>query len=271
MTLLILLDEEGGLCITGATQYARNAVDVALSEAPVAGNPSLAWDALNTGLWSLEAYDPFGSTVRLVQYVETTADPLVVRVWVDGPLDAGVEYRIVADTALRAAGGAPLLPACSSALFTTFLDAPTPTVDPEIREQRTDLANPSVLTDAGDSGAVLGTYQVTSSGDYAAERGRPYLRKRILRRATTALGEFVHLPDYGFAEGIKGLITPDKLRRMQARAKAQILSEPDVASVQVTVSQDANAPNVVYLRLRAVDTTGEAVDMVVPIRVGGDD
>lgn len=129
---------------------------------------------------------------------------------------------------------------------------------------RTDFANPQTLPDAENfDPPPLGTFQINDRGDFAIERGTAYLRKRLLRRATSALGAFFHLPNYGFAEPIKGTITPDLLRRMQARAQSQVLQEPDVVRASVLVFRDTSAPNVVTIRITVTDREGteETVSM----------
>lgn len=254
------------LFVVSAEQEALNAILVTFSVAPDARDPATSWDALNPSNWTIVAIDPVDAPPRLVQYVERGPTSEQVRVFADGPLGAPATYRIIASAAVQAAGGGVIDPSlsCRSATFATH---PPTRVLPAVAltDPETDLANPQ--TAAEGSSALLGTYQITDQGDLANETGRPYLRKRILRRASTGISEFFHLPGYGFAESIKGTIRPSMLARMQSRAQAQIMREPDVAACVVRAFQLPARPGFVVLDIRVRDTNGEDHQLTVPVPI----
>lgn len=257
-----------GAGLDEARQVARNAVDVTFLDFPKASDPATVDDALNPARWTLAAFDPSDSTIRLAQFVENTSNPKVVRVFFDGPLDAFAVY-VITGSGISTVFGIPILPPADRASFSTF-DTFRVRADVPAEQQRTDLSNPQLVADATIiDPPPLGTYQIDDRGDYALERGRPYLRKRIFRRASSAIHSFFHLPGYGFAEPLKSGITPDVLRRLQARAQSQVLMEPDVVSVSVTVTQDAQAPGVAILRISAIDREGNVVSQNVPVNLAG--
>lgn len=246
-------------------RHARaNAVDVTFAEPPRAFDPADARDVLNPANWTIAVREPADAIVRLPQFVERI-DAYTVRVYFDGELSPFAVYRITVSARATSAAGVPFL-LCLDADFAAFGVATIRTSGIPADLQRTDLMNPQITRDAQQNDPPpLGTFQISDRGDYALERGRAYLRKRILRRAVTGLGGFFHLPAYGFAEGQKTLITPDLLRRTQARAQSQIMREPDVVSVSVSVKADPDAASVVVLRIRAIDREGNVVDEQVPI------
>lgn len=252
-----------------ARQVAMNAVDVSFVGTPAASDPATFWDALNPANWSLSVRSPADAVLRLVQFVERR-DAHTVRVFVDGPLSAPAVYRLTIATTVEDELGRPVAVSCRDLDFHTFARfRPAPTASLPA-EAPTDLMNPWQVRDAEFTDPPpLGTFQINDRGDLALEAGRAYLRKRIFRRATTGIGEFFHLPQYGFAEPLKGKITPDLLRRMQARAQAQIAREPDVLAVRVEASQVSGAPGVVLLDIKATDRYGNVEELTVPVRVFG--
>lgn len=129
-----------------------------------------------------------------------------------------------------------------------------------------DLANPFMPRDAPSANAPLGTFQIDGTGDLANDEGRVNLRKRIFRRATSLQGSFFHLAGYGFAQGLKTLIRPDDLRRLQSRARAQVLQEPDVQSASVTARAISQNPAIVRLDIKARDIYGVEVDVTADLR-----
>ena len=257
------------LAVASAVQESLNAVLVTFSAPPQMSDPGSIYDARNPANWSLSAVDPYDAVVRLAQWTERV-DSLTVRVLFDGPLSAPARYEIQASPTIQDAFGVPIVLGCSAVEFSTF--PPTRVLSPFAPAAQTpaDLNNPWLLKDAeGVRPTPLGTFQITPEGDYALERGEPYLRKRILRRATTMLGEFFHLPDYGFGQSLKGTIRPDLLRKLAAQAQAQILREPDVATANVTAQLAAGTTDTVILTMRVTDRYGQAEELTVPVRLRG--
>lgn len=235
-------------------QTALNAIEVEF-DAPVrAFDPGSPFDALYPANWTIDPYVPYNARIRLAQYVERITSTRV-RVYFDGPLDAPAIYRVTANEQIEALSGVPIVP-CTGVLFATY-QASSPMTPISETYGRWDLANRN------------GQLDVASTGDLANQTGLSYLRKRIRRRAVTAIGSFYHLPDYGFAEGLKQRVTPTLMLRMQSRAKAQIAQEPDVADVIVSVSQLPSSSAVVVLTIRVTTRTGEIINMTEEIPVNG--
>lgn len=249
------------LAVVLAAEWSLNAVDVTFSVPPRAADPASVFDALCPLNWTLAAIDPPAAVVRLAQTCARVSS-LVVRVYFDGPLDDDTVYQITVAARVQDEVGLPIAP-CRSWTFTTFAPERSPTVA-QRETERADIANPQTLSDLKRRNP-LGTFQISDRGDYANEAGRRYLRKRVFRRAQTALGEFFHLPQYGFAEPLKSTITPSLLRRMQARAQAQLLREPDVVSASVSVRALDDAPGIVVVDMKVRDTNG--VDDSLSLRV----
>ena len=255
-----------GLGIASAYAERLNAIVVSFDGIPRMENPGDVHDALNPGVWSIEPVDPPDATDRIVQFVERI-DASTARVWLDGALTNGALYSLSISTEVVGAGGGSIDPLCTSvdvrALYAPRIDP----LSPIARSQDgADLANPQTVA----NGELLGTLQITEQGDYALERGRPYLRKRVIRRATTATGAFFHLPTYGFLPSLKGLLRADTLATLKARVEEQIRREPGVKQASVAVEEiQREGVTFVLLSIRIVDTNGVADTMEVPVELPG--
>lgn len=257
-----------GLGICSALVSARNSIDVTFAGVPLAQDPGLPNDALNPANWTLSLREPYGCALPFVQSVEEISEH-VIRVLFDADLCETATYRIVIAPNVTDIYGNALDPACLY-MDVDGLGYLAPRTQIPGRELRNDLQNPQIGTDAPGPTAALGTFQLTKTGDLALERGIPYLRKRILRRASTMTGSFFHLPGYGFAPGLKTKITPSLLRNIQQTARAQILQEPDVVACEVSVTRSAANPNIVRITIRAkaADGTAETAEVDIPIGEG---
>lgn len=257
-----------GLGICSAAVVARNAIDVTFAGFPLAQDPGLPNDALNVANWSLELREPYGCALPFVQAIEEISEH-VIRVLFDADLCETAIYRIVIAPNVTDIYGGSLDPSClyydvqGKGYLAPFVAIPG-------RELRNDLQNPQTGVGSPGIATALGTFQLTKTGDLALERGITYLRKRIIRRASTAAGEFFHLPKYGFAPSLKTKITPGMLRTLQQTARAQILQEPDVVACEVRVERTVANPNIVRLtiRARAVDGTAETAEIDIPVGEG---
>lgn len=255
------------LALVGAVEEALNAILVTFGSPPLMNDPASVYDARNPANWSVAAVEPYDATVRLVQWTERV-DAVTLRVFVDGPLDAPARYAIRASDRIVDAYGVSIVGPCSSAEFDTFPLFRVPSTFSAAASTPADVNNPFLLKDAaGVRPTPLGTFQVTPEGDYALERGASYLRKRILRRATTMAGEFFHLPGYGFGLTLKGTIRPDVLRKAQAQAQAQILQEPDVASAVVSARFASGTTDIIVLDMKVTDRYGQTEELTVPVRL----
>lgn len=138
---------------------------------------------------------------------------------------------------------------------------PVPLTDLLASDQPFDIANPQLIRDAGlVDPPPLGQYQINDRGDYALDSRLQGLRKRILRRISTARGGFFHLPGYGFAPVQKGVVRTSELQKLAADAKAQVEREPEVVTAIVSVRQLARSPNVVLVSVLARTTLGLDVE-----------
>jgi len=140
-----------------------------------------------------------------------------------------------------------------------------------------DFANPQTLGGAVASGlampdaALLGTFRIDATGDYAFDEGTETIRKRVIRRLVTAKGGFAHLPTYGVGITALGkrLAVAATLAAVAADAEAQILNEPDVAEVSVRPVVDATAPSIVRFQIRVRTKEGKAAEFSVPFVTTG--
>lgn len=243
------------LSIESAREVSLNRVDVTFSVAPMMGDGASIWDALNPANWTLVALEP-GGVVRLAQYAERVSS-VVVSVFFDGPLTAPSLYSIVANQRVRSSSGGSLAPTCRSASFATF---PLVRIPPSISrpDVRSDIANPD----------GVGTFQPDEKGDLSRDSGRAYLRKRVTRRATAALGSFFHLPNYGFEVALGSLLRPSTFPAVAARAQGQILIEPDVQEASVRVSANPQNPGQVLMDIKVRDTLGNTDSFTVAVPFG---
>lgn len=248
-----------GLTVATQTSLTSVRVDFFQVPAPQILSSVRANDALRAANWTVEVLEPFGSFTPLAQTV-TQVGEKSVEVFTDVSLTPGTLYKI-ACTALNTLGQ-PLL--CAEASFRTFARRVI-----EMGEF-TDLANPYLLSDAPIvDPPPLGTNQITDRGDYALDSGRPYLRKRVFRRISTERGGFYHLPDYGLAEPLKGMSTPDAVRRYRKQAENQIKREPDVKRVRAVAvrgpSGESANKNILFVTLLVEDVRGVVTESTVPI------
>lgn len=176
------------------------------------------------------------------------------------PVSQGVPYTIVFDPD---GSGLPISASCLS----LTLDIPPAPVVPErltavlASDQPFDIANPQLVRDAGlVDPPPLGQYQVTDRGDFALDNRLQSLRKRIMRRMSTARDGFSLLPGYGLSQPEKGLVRPSELEALAAETKAQVEREPEVIRAVVSVRQLRNAPNVVLVFTNAQTTLGLNVE-----------
>lgn len=243
-----------GFVIVGLDIIALNVFRVYLRGEGDLGSP---WDdgtVLDPESWRVEGLDP-DARYRLAQVVSVVSpspDP-VVDVSTDGILTPDRDYR------LSYAGSAASITGCDSVDFVSVApDAPTSVRDRfRARDSFGDISNPQLPRDQVALGAVaLGTYQLTADGDLGLDAGLQGLRKRVVRRVTSGVGDFFHMLDYGLDAEVKSLLTPDRAARIAARARAQILREPDVEQCSVAVSSLGAAPDVLSLRV-AVKPRGQ--------------
>ena len=259
------------LCVQACRQVWLNAIEITFGPGqPIISDPFGANDALNRANYTVVPIEPPDATVRLVQWVEKV-DDFTVRLLLDGPLDAPAVYQIETANLLTVECN-PLDVGCDSCLVDTFFPPRPPDAARQQDDESLDLANPQILTDAKqreNDRAPLGAFQINRRGDLALESNPEYLRKRVIRRATTGLGEFFHLPNYGFGQPLKGKLKISQLRKIQGAAIRQIKQEPDVRACAVRVRQvSVTNPNVIVLEIQVEDTSGRRENYTVPLDFG---
>ncbi len=243
----------GGALGTGVPGgiFLSEAID--FSTIRISTTPQDPVDMLDVSLWSVVPTG-LGAPVTVVSVTQVVAGVL----WelkVDPLLTPGEEYLVTFD---QSGFEPPIFPVGCDSITVTAPPAP-PAVAEALQQQDLpyDIANPHLVRDAGIvDPPPLGQYQVNDRGDFALDSRIQGLRKRILRRISTQRGGFFHLPEYGFAQPIKGPVRPGELRNLAVDARAQVEREPEVIRAQVAVQQLRTNPNVVVLTVRARTITG---------------
>jgi hypothetical protein len=141
--------------------------------------------------------------------------------------------------------------------------------DSSVATPSRDFANPQTASDVEASAlavplppgtqANLGSFQVDDSGDYAWDAGLTGVKKRVLRRAISTVGAFLHLPStygVGFLDQVKQLGTAHTQDALADSWEAQIQEEPEVVAAQVTAIADPNNPNLVQFVAQVQTNTG---------------
>ena len=237
-----------------ATHSALNTVDVQFSGLVTAFDPTDPADALNLANWTLTAVDPATALIPFLQISELVqgsptegVTKTIVRLFFDADLDPDATYRITADAAIETLSGSAIMAPFAQDFLTSdrgfvsvFAAVP--------QEDRTDIRS------AGDESQIGGTYRYDETGDLENESGIDYLRKRIIRRATTIQGTILHLPDYGAGKRLKTTITAGSIAQFRAELRAQVLEEPDVRAVTVSVLRPL--PGILRTTIKITDREG---------------
>lgn len=232
------LDSWGGLTgsmsVSSAYAISTHEVLVTLSKPPMDVTGFLPGDVSNPGSWSVSV--PATGQVLDVAGVYSYARP---KQWVVRTLqrlpDSLAVARVTATTLKDAAGGTVGPPASFDFAGVTELAISTPTQLASTK-QRTgrdlqNLPNPS-LGESNISGVL-----VIVGGDYALTDGEAQVKKLITRRVMTTPSEFFHLPNYGVGLKLKQPLPGGSLVRLKTRIENQVLMEPDISSVIVSLSQ----------------------------------
>jgi len=119
-----------------------------------------------------------------------------------------------------------------------------------------DIANPQVPKEP----FFAGTLQLGADGDYLLESGPQLIRKLWLRRLVTQKRDFFHLPEYGVGIRLKEPIPAANLGKLKTQIEEQLLREPEVKSVNVTVTMDTRGILTVQAR-GVLRKTGEEVQV----------
>lgn len=245
----------GPLHVLRARAIKSQVVRVVFNEEPLHQSPAGRVDALNPAnyLFSAVEGEIFDAAVGTVgTMIATGVDEAVKRfpgvgffnqgefgvdVHVDKPLIIGMTYKVkVVNVVSRMSG---ILTAPNEGSFVGILKSFK--IRP-LRQARDliDLKNP----------ITLGNYVVDDSGDLAVEGGIESLRKRIFRRLTTTKGAFAFLPNYGIGLKLKELASAGELQSLKADIAQQVTREPEVQSVDVSLSLNPLGVLTVRLNVR---------------------
>ena len=253
-----------GLSVVSAFAISTNSVQITLSGVPQNNNYLRAGDALNPATWMVQRQDTMAFfDVAQVQIVE----PTIYVVFVFEPFGSvAVTHTISTNSLLDQSGN--LISPPRSANFSGILyeGAVSPNAKAVARGVYSqDIANPQAALLANN--AFGGTLVVTSGGDYALVSGPDLVKKLIIRRLTTRVGTFFHLPNYGINLPLNQPVPFSSLPSLQAQAQQQVLMEPEVATCSVTVSIDVNSGVLTFNVQAVLKVTGAVVSCAVPVNL----
>jgi len=195
-----------------------------------------ATDALNPSNWTVIASD--GSATRVAEVIPSTSPGAVDGYWFDvtfeEPLDVGQSYTLWQENLttlgnLVSAGIADGTPLQSTfAIFDalTYAAEPVKTFEQQMYGGY-DIANP------------MGNYTMAQNGDLANDSGTTGLVKRCIRRIITPTNGFKALKGYGVGllGKVKKLASVSNIRKLYSDTKTQLLQEPGVSSLDLTLDQ----------------------------------
>lgn len=241
------------LSISGAVAQTTNSVRVALTAPALASSPTVAGGALNPATWSVTRLDT-GDGFTVLAVTQVASDVYDVHVLEDfAPFF--VLHR-VESTTLRRVDGAVVVPP-TSADFQGLASASTATLAALAASRLlspVDVANPPTPR----SPSVGGTLVITSGGDYESVSGAELVRKLIIRRIVTNVGDFFHLPNYGIGINVKEPLPSNDLVKLQTDIERQALLEPEVEEVRVGLTLTPN--NILTITVKArLRQTGEVL------------
>lgn len=247
--------------VLGAKAITANQIRLTFAGVIGITNPFVPGDPTNPLSWTLTLLDPATGVIRLVQFVEVeSASTLIITF--DGVLEQGATYRITYLNQVAQLTG------CDRAEFVALIIRPD-ALQLDNRDSDgflVDIANPVLTRDVrGQGPEALGTYQQTDTGDLALDSGKASLRKRLFRRITTSVGEFIHAQNYGATLEEGKLFRTGLAERLQARVRAQCLREPEVVQCRVFLGRVADNPDTLSVKVRTITASGEPVDLVAPI------
>ena len=244
------------VAVVGVAQYSLNSVDVGFNTFPLTFDEFTDGDALNPSTYTISRTD--GEDAPFILSVECVG-PGVIRIYVDAIFVEGVEYTVTV-SGVTSAAGETLGPANSGSFEGIGRGVATSIIDPS--EPRTDILN-AVGADSIEDGL-----RYDPSGDLANQSGRSYLRKRLLRRITTVMGGFFHLPGYGAGQRLKTRISGSKVARMEKQIQAQCEQEPDVRSV--SVSATIRSASIVRVVVTVLDAEGDSFKVSTQVDLTGE-
>lgn len=238
-----------------------NSILVRLSTAPKQRSGYQIGDVYNPRSWLLQQIDP--EIFFTIMGVRAIDPPLSFELVTLEPLGTFNRlHRISCGTLVSEGGFLITAPTFFDFLGTQADDLVDPVAQSSARRfPLRDIASTPGFDN--ETGVVGGHPIIGSDGDYETEEGDKLLKKLILRRCFTKRGGFYHLVNYGLDLNEKG---PIDVVSLKVDMERQIMGEPDVAKVAVSVS--VTTDGVVYLGIRAKSKNGQAVSIDIK-RKGG--
>jgi hypothetical protein len=231
--------------IVQASAIQNNIIDVDFNVPPLAINPNNANDALNPANWALS--DSMGNKIFIASISVPIFNPALQT---NNGISSGSNLTNIKN-------GLSLFLTTASALSasTTY----TLTASSNLQDQNgTIITGTLVWTFAGLYSTEVVTYitnligndlsydfinndiTATIDGDWDVMTGIPQIKKKILRRLTTAPGAFFHLPNFGVSIPSKTMLLPSKILKMQKDLRRQIVQEPGVVDANVTITSNSD-------------------------------
>ena len=258
---------------------------VAFFTAPVKCRDPMGFrDARNPRYWQIESVDPINVGIDGEVIVEPgkrrpspperwigecfidPEDPSQVHLRTVPQLETGIEYDVTLAGSVRGR-------ACESfsglATFRVLARdrPPRPTSRIAAIDTYRDFANPFFETNA--NGQIVpgrGVWQFDETGEIVLDTADGSLKKRVLRRITTTLGAFSHLPRYGLPPILAKLARGGELQAIALRMQEQIREEPDVRDASVTASIEATASGgIVRLAVRVQQRSLGEISFLVQV------
>lgn len=255
---------------TAALAIRENVIRIAFSDLIYASDLGDEKDAVRSGVYVVT---PFllsvgndGTNARPVRVVNVNAPTVVDGIppefegrWLDLTLDRPMTpfpaaYQ-VAVSGVWSADKSTLAGSATLDVDAVYRQLSVPTVAP--RAESRDLANPQTIGGAKASSvrdpyaAILGTFQVDDSGDYAFDSGLESFRKRVIRRCITKENGFAHLPGYGasLVQQGKKLGTAARLAKLVANIEQQVALDPECVSASARIIRSTANPSFARVEL----------------------
>lgn len=251
------------LTVVSAVAISTRTVRVTFSKEPQNISAAVTGDVLNPRTWQITRDDTgVGFTILSIAAFDS---PLIWDVRVLEPFGSvNIQHTVSAPTLLDTTGSPIDAPRTATFVGALSKDRSTPSERAAQRRYNIrDINNPQAPTADSDANGV---FIITDGGDYQLHEGADFIRKLIFRRLMTSRGGFFHLPDYGLGLAVKQPIPSGNLVKLQTEIKNQILLEPEIAKVAVTLKQDQNSLSIV-VRAR-MEPTGQQVTFAKAVPFG---
>jgi hypothetical protein len=229
---------------------------VTFTRDPLFDSPIGRYDASNLQRWVVTR-DDTGRALPMLAVRQVDEDALSVEILFSEPFANSplITYTVEAEGIHSASGDLLVDPRELS-----FAGMPGVRAAVDQARPLLDLFNPQV-----DRDVLRGSLQVGTDGDYEKHGGVGLLRKLIVRRITTAIGEFYHLADTDYGAGLqpKQLFRPGDLVVLRTQLQNEIVKEPEVADSDVSLSLRASGR--LDIRASIALRTGQNLTVEFPI------